>query len=121
MTKEESQQDYNERLENLILFAKSGKKDQIKVNLHKEIIKQVTQSEETDDLKVEKDLYLLIGDFTLAGAQGKRHDVTKVYAFGNIDETEIEEKVIRNIANERLKMDYQRLRNMEIEYHEEFF
>ena len=110
---------YDERVENLVSLAKSGKGGQIKINLNKEIVKQMTTTEETDDLKEEKDLYLLVGHFAMLDAQDKHHDVTKVYAVGNINETDIEEKVIRNIANERLKMDYQRLhdiKDIEIDY-----
>jgi hypothetical protein len=121
MTTGKIQKGYQERLEDFISFAKSVKPGQIEVNLHKEVIKQLTHPEETDNLKVEKDLYLLMADFTMTGAPGERQEVAKVYAFGAINETEVEEKVIRNIANERLKIDYQRFRDAKIEYQEKFF
>jgi hypothetical protein len=107
------QNGYDERVEDLVSLAKSGKGGQIEVNLSKEIVKQTTHTEETDDLKEEKDLYLLIGYFKMLDAREKHHEVTKVYAIGNINDTEIEEKIIRNIANERLKMDYRRLQDIE--------
>ena len=121
MTTGESQRVYKERLEDFISLAKSGKKFQIEVNLRKEIVKQVTHPEETDNLEVERILYLLMADFTMVGAPGERHEVSKVYALGDINETEVDEKVTRNIANERLKMDYHRFRDAKIDYQEEFF
>lgn len=121
MTKVESEKGYTERLEDLISMANAGKPCQIGVNLRKEIVKQLIFPEETDNLKVERDLYLLMADFTPAGGGAEGRKSTKVYAFGAINETDVEEKVVRSIANERLKMDYRRFRDAKVQCEEKFF
>ena len=121
MTTEESTKGYMERLEDLIALAISRNKGQFEVILRKEIVKQDILPEEADKQKARKNWYLLIADFALVGSGGVIRTVTKVYAFGDINETGAEEKVIRSIANERLKMDYQRFRDARIEYQEKLF
>ena len=110
-----------ERLEDLIALAISRNKGQFEVNLRKEIVKQDALPDEADKQKAGKNWYLLMADFALTGSGGEIRTATKVYAFGDINETGAEEKVIRSIANERLKMDYQRFRDAGIEYLEKFF
>jgi len=109
-----------ERLEDLIALAISRNKGQFEVKLRKEIVKQDTLAE-ADKQKAGKNWYLLMADFALTGSGGEIRSVTKVYAFGDINESGAEEEVIRSIANERLKMDYQRFRDAGIEYQEKFF
>ena len=121
MTTEESKKGYMERLEDLIALAISRNKGQFEVKLRKETVKQDAFPEEADKQKAGKNWYLLMADFALAGSGGKIRTVTKVYAFGDINETGAEEKVILSIANERLKMDYQRFRDAVIEYQEKRF
>ena len=96
MTTEKSKKGYMERLEDLIALAISRNKGQFEVNLRKEIVKQDTLPGEADKQKAGKNWYLLMADFALAGSGGKIRTVTKVYAFGDINETDAEEKVIRN-------------------------
>jgi hypothetical protein len=121
MTKGDVQRGRKERLEDFIDLAKGGKKVQVKVHLRKEIVKQTGHPEETDDISVEMDMALLIGEFIPVDLQGEGHLVTKVYGIASINETEVDEKIIRNIANERLKMDYKRLKDGRIEFEEKFF
>jgi len=121
MTTEENRKGYKERLEDFIALARSRKKAQFEVNLRKQIVKQSILSEEDINLKAEKDMYLLMADFALVGLGDESRTVTKIYAFGDINETDVEEKVIRIIANERLKTDYQRIRDAKIEYQKKFF
>jgi hypothetical protein len=121
MTTEESKKGYMERLEDLIALAISRNKGQFEVKLRKEIVKQDTLPEEANKQKPGKNWYLLMADIALKGSGGEIRTVTKVYAFGDINETGAEEKVIRSIANERLKMDYQRFRDAGIEFQEKHF
>ena len=121
MTTIEREVSYKERLEDFIALAISRNKGRFEVNLRKEIVKRKVFPEETDNLKVEKDLYLLMADFTLVDLNDKSRKVTKIYAFGDINENEVEEKLIRTIANERIKLDYQRLRDADIKCQERFF
>ncbi len=121
MTTEKSKKGYMERLEDLIALAISRNKGRFEANLRKEIVKQDSLAEKADKQKARKNWYLLMIDFALVGSGGENRTVTKVYAFGDINETGAEEKVILNIANERLRMDYQRFRDAGIEYQEKFF
>jgi hypothetical protein len=121
VTTEESKKGYMERLEDLIALAISRNKGRFEVNLRKEIVKQDTLPAAAGKQKAGKNWYLFMADFALKGSGGEIRTVTKVYAFGDINETEEEEKVIRSIANERLKMDYQRFRDAGIEYQEKIF
>jgi hypothetical protein len=121
MTKGDVQRGRKERLEDFIDLAKKGKKVRVKVHLRKEIVKQMGHPEETDNMSVEMDMALLVGDFVPVGLQGEDRMVTKVYGIASINETEIDEKIIRNIANERLKTDYKRLKDGRIEVEEKFF
>ena len=121
MTTKESKKGYMERLEDLIALAISRNKGQFEPKLRKEIVKQDTLAEEADKQKAVKNWYLLMADFALTGSGGEIRTVTKVYAFGDINESGAEEEVIRSIANERLKLDYQRFRDAGIEYLEKRF
>jgi hypothetical protein len=121
VTTEKSKKGYMERLEDLIALAISRNKGQFEVNLRKEIVKQETLPGEADKQKAGKNWYLLMADFALTGSGGQIRTATKVYAFGDIHESGAEEEVIRSIANERLKMDYQRFRDAGIEYQEKRF
>lgn len=121
MTTEESKKDYMGRLEDLIARAISRNKGQFEVSLRKETVKQDILAAEADKQKAGKNWYLLMADFALTGSGGDIRTVTKVYAFGDINETGAEEEMIRSIANERLKMDYQRFRDAGIAYPEKLF
>ncbi len=110
-----------ERLEDLIALAISRNKGKFEVSLRKETVKQDTLPKAADKQKAGKSWYLLMADFALTGSGGGIRTVTKVYAFGDIHETGAEEEVIRSIANERLKMDYQRFRDAGIEHQEKHF
>jgi hypothetical protein len=52
---------------------------------------------------------------------GEVQNVTKVYMFGSLESSQDVTKVDRNIANERLKMDYKRLRDANITFEEKYF
>ncbi len=124
MDKKTKKREYQntERLEDLIAVAISLNKGRFEINLRKEIVKQDTPlAEAADKQKAGKNWYLLMADFALTGSGGKTRTVTKVYAFGDINETGVEENMIRSIASERLKMDYQRFRDAGIEYLKKFF
>ena len=108
------------RLENIIELAESGKQVRILVDLYKKDVKQLGHPEETDDINEEIDMCLLIADFIPVGFEGAPR-ITKVYAVCLIDEIEMDVKITRSIANERLKMDYKRLQDAKIEFEEKFF
>jgi len=47
--------------------------------------------------------------------------VSKVYLYGSAEASLSHEKIDKSIANERLKMDYQRLRKAHIKFEETYF
>lgn len=110
-----------DRLEDFIELAKSGRDIRAEVVLRRETLKQNVHPDETDDIREEKDVYLLMADFDFPGEMGGKEKVTKVYFLGDLNETEIEEKVNCGIANERLKMDYKRLEDAKINFEEKLF
>ncbi len=110
------------RLEDYISFAKSGKTVRLKTRLYKNWFKQVSQSNATDDIDTEVDKSMLMADFTPDEIQqGMPEKVTKAYMICPVNENEIDEKTTHHIANERLRMDYARLREAGIRFEEKFF
>jgi hypothetical protein len=105
-------------IETYLKMAEAGQEIGLDVKLHKEIIKQSLLTNEADNLRIEKDVYLLIADYIPKASAKDLQIVSKVYAFGSINNTEIEEKTTRLIANERLKIDYDRLRSAGINFQE---
>jgi len=108
------------RLESFIELAKSGKQVKILVDLYTRDVKQLGHAEDSDDVMEELDMCLLIADFVPVGLKGEPR-VTKVYAVCPINESDVDAKITRYIANERLKMDYKRLQDVKIELEEKFF
>ena len=62
-----------------------------------------------------------MADFEFHGEMARKEKVTKVYLLGDLNDTEIEEKVNCGIANERLKMGYRRLEDAKINFVEKLF
>ncbi len=71
-------------------------------------------------MKGEIDRYLLLGNFAFRTGE-EEQTVSKVYMFGSMEESLENANVNKNIANERLKMDYKRLRDSGLEFEEKFF
>ena len=108
------------RLEDFIDIAAKGERVKLEVILRKQNITEKGPPEKPYYLKVSKDMYLLMGDF-LFGDQPDTITVSKVYAMGCADEAITEDQVNKGVANERLKMDYARLKNAGIRFEEKFF
>ncbi|BBO87283.1 hypothetical protein [Desulfosarcina ovata] len=112
MTIEAIDNGQNERLEDFIRLAMGGRKVSLKINLYRNLVKQVSQSESTDDIPIETDMCLFMADFIPTPLiPGYPEKITKVYALCSINESEVNDKTIRHIANQRLDMDYARLKN----------
>lgn len=114
------EQDELVMLEDFIGLAKEGKEVQVKVELRKQNITQKVHPAETEERKGEVDAYLLIGDYTCTVA-GEVYQVPKVYIFGSDEESINTAKMHKNIANERLKRDYKRLKEAKIKVEENYF
>jgi hypothetical protein len=108
------------RLEDYIALAQQGKRVGVEVKLRTQPVQQKVHPEETADLRTEITMYLLIADYTLTG-EGESCVVSKVYAFGAEKEPLESAQVNRSIANERLKMDYKRLKDAKIAVDEKYF
>ena len=108
------------RLEDFIDLARKGKRAKLEMNLRKQIIIQKGPTEKPYYLKVDKDMYLLMADF-IFGTAPNIIAVSKVYAMGCMVESITEEQVNKSVANERLKMDYQRLKHAGIKFDEKYF
>lgn len=112
---------YTDRLEDFITLSKAGKKVQVDISLRKEMVKQTGHATGTDDIIDERVVNLFMADFTPQGMSDEKRKVSKIYAFCDINETETDEKIIRHTANERLKMDYKRLRDGKVQFEEKYF
>ena len=111
-----------ERLDAYIALAESGKTVQLQTRLYRKWFKQVSRSSATDDMDIEQDMCLLVADFIPIQVTGEiPTKVSKPYMMCEINQNEIDEKTSRHIANERLRMDYQRLREAGITFEEKFF
>lgn len=108
------------RIEDFISIAKEGKEVQLSVSLRKQTVTQKLRPEEKNVLKNEADIYLLIADFSFTAGTltGK---ISKIYVSGTVDEPLNATRQQTSIANSRLKMDYLRLRSVNIIFEEVFF
>ena len=108
------------RLEDFIARAKEGKEVQLSVTLSKQVVTKRSHPAETDERKGELDMYLLIGDYSI-NVGGAVNKVSKIYVSGIIGEPMNATRQNIEIANSRIKMDYMRLREVDIIFEEVFF
>ena len=106
------------RLEEIIGWAREGKKVKADVELIREDIVQKVLLEAGDAEEVAA--YLLTGSFTFA-VDGEAHEVSKTYLRGYASESVEVSAANKNIANARLKMDYERLKQGGITVEEKYF
>ena len=114
------EQDELVMLEDFIRLAKEGEDVRVSVNLRRLDIPAKVHPAHTEEGKNETESYLLIGDYT-CGVREEVQKVPKVYMFGSADESLKVAKMHKNIANERLKRDYRRLREAKIKVEEKYF
>ena len=114
------EQDELVMLEDFIRLAKEGEDVCVSVELSKQTVPVKVHPAHSEEGKSEKESYLLIGDYTCSVGK-EMHKVPKVYVFGSAEESLREAKMHKNIANERLKRDYNRLREAKIKVEEKYF
>jgi len=107
-------------LEDFIRLAKEGEDVSVSVKLRKLNVPVKVHPAHTEEGTSETESYLLIGDYTCR-VRKEVHEVPKVYMFGSADESLNAAKLHKNIANERLKRDYNRLREAKIKVEEKYF
>lgn len=108
------------RLAYFIELARKGKKVRVEVALRKQLVAQRVHPDETDDMTGNSDMYLLIGDY-LCECEGETSTISKIYVYGRLGEPVETGRINRSVANERLKMDYQRLKHINITFSEKYF
>jgi len=108
------------RLEDFISIAKKGEKVDLTVELNKRIFTRKFGSFTTEGPEDEIDMYILSADYLFVVA-GETVEVTKYYVSGIEGESLIATKNNIHVANERLKMDYKRLREAKIIFLEKFW
>ncbi len=108
------------RLEDYIAIAREGKAVQVTVDLMKIVIIQRVHPGETEEASKEIDSYLLQGDFSFVSGVNAG-TVSKIYVVGSMEESLDAAKLSSNVANQRLKMDYNRLKDAGIRVEERYF
>ena len=110
------------RLEDFVVLARKGKKVEAKIELRTQNIQQKIHPSETEGKRGEIDAYLLIGEYTLkVKGESWEGQVSKIYVWGFAEESLDIRRLHRNIANDRLKIDYQRLKEANIEFEAKYF
>ena len=107
-------------LKDFIRLASEGKGVKVEVALRKEMFVQKAHPLETEEKRGEIDAYFLIADFT-CHVEGEVFKVPKVYIFGTAGESLETARFHKLIANDRLKRDYQRLKDAKISVQEAYF
>lgn len=114
------EQDELVMLEDFIRLSKEGEDIRVSVELRKQYIPVKVHPSHTEEAKTETESYLLIGEYTCSVGE-EVHRVPKVYVFGSAEESLHAAKMHKNIANERLKRDYRRLKEAKIQVEERYF
>jgi hypothetical protein len=112
--------EFGRRIEDFIALAKEGKKVHAEIALKRLPIKHKIRPGTTEDMRMEVDMYLFMGDYTFRIGKEVNH-VCKVYMYGYLKEPAGVFSVNTNIANARLKADYRRLREANIVFEEKYF
>ena len=108
------------RLEDFISLARKGEKADLTVTLNKQIFTRKFDPYTMGDLEDEIDMYILSTNYVFV-VGGKTNEVTKLYVSGIEGESLNMTKRNIYIANERLKMDYKRLKEAKIVFEEKFW
>jgi len=108
------------RIEDFIALAKEGKEVNLTVELKKRRVAQRVPLGITEDMKGEVEMYLLTADYIFKAEKDMKL-VSKVYILGSSEESPDAIKINTKIANARLSMDYQRLKDARITFEEKYF
>lgn len=111
---------YYSRLEDCIRIAREGTRVEMEVELKKLPVIQEVHIMEGDVRHDKIQTYLLIAYYTFKFAD-QVHRLSKVYMFATQEESLDSLRVNKEIANNRLKMDYNRLKEAHIHFHEKYF
>jgi hypothetical protein len=110
---------YN-RLEDFISLAKNGEKIALSVSLNKQLFTRRFYSTASGEAEDEIDMYILSADY-LFSIDESQTEVKKLYAFGIEGESSDSTQKNVQVANDRLRMDYKRLKEAGIVFAEKFW
>jgi hypothetical protein len=108
------------RLEDFITIARKGKDVELTVELGKQLYTRKFAPHTMGDPGDEVDMYILAAKYVFV-IEGKIHEFTKFYASGVEGDSPSAVQREIDVANERLKMDYKRLRDANIIFSEKFW
>jgi len=108
------------RLEDFISLAGKGEEVDLTITLNKQILTRKFEPYTVGEPEDEIDMYIFSADYVFL-VEGKTYEVTKLYAFGVEGEPLDITKRNITVANERLKMDYKRLREANIDFEEKYW
>jgi hypothetical protein len=108
------------RLEYFIHLARRWEKTRVEIDLRTAFVEQKVSPDETDDMTGMPHMCLPIGNF-LCECGEEVSTISKIYAYGSTKESMLARQVSANLANARLKMDYQRLKGVKISFEEKYF
>ena len=100
--------------------ARRGKKVAVEIVLRKQFVDWRGHPDETDDGTGITRTYLLIGDY-IGECEDEVSTISKIYVYGFEKEPAAVRKANTFVANQRLKMDYERLKDAGIMFEEKNF
>ena len=109
------------RLEDLIAVIENGTSLKVEVQLRRLIAGREGPPEEADFMADDTEVYLLIADYIIDKFGEQKNIVSKVYMLGATAESSGASSRNTDIANKRLNMDYDRLKNAGIVFEERYF
>lgn len=108
------------RLQDFIAFAKTGAKIKASAAPTRQLVTNKVHPGSHEEMKSEVDMFLYTTVFTFHIADEDRK-VAKVYMVSSTEENADQIRIDTNIANQRLKLDYERLKAVGIEIKEQLF
>ncbi len=108
------------RLEDLISLAKDGHLVEASAELKRHIVTPKGHPDHIAHDKNETEMYILLAEFNFKAASEFRK-VAKIYAFGTLEEPIDSTEQNLRFADERLRIDYERLRDANIAIEEVYF
>lgn len=114
--------DYSEygRLQDFIAFAKTGAKIKASVVLSRQLVANKVHPGSHEERKSEVDMFLYTAVFSFRIGNEDRN-VSKVYMVSSTEERADQLNIDTSIANQRLKVDYERLKAVGIGIEERLF
>ena len=120
MAKTTVEKHYINRLDDVIRIANEGKRVDMEVELKTLPMIQEVSTREADKTPHNINTYLLIAYYAFK-VDLQSYKCSKVYMFGNTEESLTTKEMNKDIANARLDMDYKRLRDVHIHFQDKFF